>query len=384
MRRIVLLVALVAGVAAASAAAVPSPSTTLAPSTLQVGYGHAVKLAGRVSNDRPNVAVTISARPFNRAELRTVAIVHTGPGGQWTYAAKPHIATTYKASVGARNSPSVFVLVRPALALGVAPAGAIVAHAAPTGSFRGRFVQLQQQSTTGTWSTIAKRPLDASGTAVFAASKLPAGTARLRLVMSVNQAGAGYLAGFSQPVVYKAHAISLGKAPLEVGYGNSLELSGRISSAKAGVPLVILARPFTQASFQPVATVHTSAGGKWRFRVSPPVLTSYAARWGNGQTRTLTVDVRPSMTVRLLAGDRVWAHVGLAKSVAGKTVQLQQRQPDGSWKTIDKAKLGAKGTAVFPASELPAGTATLRSAISVNQVGAGFLGGFSRSFVYHR
>jgi hypothetical protein len=384
MRTIVPLVALLAGVAAASAAAASSPTTTFAPSTLQVGYGHAVKLAGRVSSGAPHVAVTISARPFNRADLHTVAVVHTGQGGYWTYAAKPHIATTYRASIGNSTSPSVFISVRPALALSIAPTGAVVAGAAPAGAFKGRFVQLQEKSASGTWSTIAKRPLDASGDAVFAAAKLPAGTAQLRVVMSVNQAGEGYLGGFSQPVVYRTHAISLAKAPLEVGYGNSLELSGQISTPKAGVPLVILSKPFAAAAFQPVATVHTSAGGKWQYRVKPPVLTSYAARWGSGQTRTLTVGVRPSMKVRLLAGDRVQAHVGLSESLAGKTVQLQQPQPDGTWKTIDKAKLNAKGSAMFPPTELPAGTATLRSAISVNQVGAGFLGGFSRSFVYHR
>jgi hypothetical protein len=139
-----------------------------------------------------------------------------------------------------------------------------------------------------------------------------------------------------------------------------------------------------QQAFQQVATVRTTTGGKWQYRVTPPFTTSYAARWGNGETRVLTIGVRPAMNVHLLSGDRIWAHVGLAKAVKGRTLELQQKQPNGSWKTIDSAKLDAKASAVFPPSILPAGSSTLRTAISVNQVGAGFLGGFSRSFVYHR
>jgi hypothetical protein len=46
--------------------------------------------------------------------------------------------------------------------------------------------------------------------------------------------------------------------------------------------------------------------------------------------------------------------------------------------------LDLKASAIFTPSMLPAGTSTLRTAISVNQAGAGYLGGFSKPFVYHR
>jgi hypothetical protein len=151
-----------------------------------------------------------------------------------------------------------------------------------------------------------------------------------------------------------------------------------------GIPLQILARPFQQGGFQQVATVHTTAHGRWSYRVKPPFTTSYEARWGNGKTRALTVGVSPLLTVHLLSGDRLWAHVGLAKSVQGKTVQVQQRQASGAWRTVATMKLDDKATAVFAPSALPGGTSTLRTAISVNQVGRGFLGGFSAPFTYHR
>ena len=43
-----------------------------------------------------------------------------------------------------------------------------------------------------------------------------------------------------------------------------------------------------------------------------------------------------------------------------------------------------QATAVFSAAQTPQGASTLRTAISVNQVGAGFLGGFSAPFTYQR
>ena len=50
--------------------------------------------------------------------------------------------------------------------------------------------------------TIKRVILDASSRVRFQA-KLPAGANRLRIAMSVNQAGAGYLAGFSREIVYR-------------------------------------------------------------------------------------------------------------------------------------------------------------------------------------
>jgi hypothetical protein len=385
MRTFIFLAAVALGLAAQAAAHVEAKqTTTLIASKSQVGYGKPVLLTGRVSNRASGVVVAVDGRPFSSGQLHRVAIVRTGASGRWTFTARPRIATTYKAIVNGTSSPSLLIDVRPALALAVTSTGDVVAHAGPTGAFRGRFVQLQRRTSPTTWFTLAKQPVSASGTTVFPAALVPEGKSHLRLVMSVNQAGVGYLGGFSQPVVYSAHAVSLSKMPLRVVYGGSLQLAGRISTAKAGATLQILARPFTQSALRQVATVRTTAGGRWQYRVRPPFTTSYAARWGNGQTRVLTVGVQPAMTVRLLAGDRVWAHVGLQKSVSGKTVQLQQKQPGGSWKTVATAKLGPKGSAVFAPAILPPGSSTLRAAISVNQVGAGFLGGFSRSFVYHR
>lgn len=69
-------------------------------------------------------------------------------------------------------------------------------------SFKGRDVQVQQW-TGGRWTTVAKQALNGRSETVFAASALPGGTSTLRVAMSVNQAGVGYLGSTSDSFVYQ-------------------------------------------------------------------------------------------------------------------------------------------------------------------------------------
>jgi len=385
MRKLAVLTAVAASVLAIpmAQARTQATTTTFTTSTLQVGYGHTVTLAGTVSTHRAGVAVSILSRPFNKATLAAISTVRTTGGGHWRYVATPRIATTYAAAVGPAESRSLMVGVRPAIDLMLSRVGGVVAKVGGIPTFAGKSVQLQQAYGKGAWHTIAKAALNRHSIAVFSPAKVHPGASRLRVVMSVNQAGKGYLAGFSAPLRYPAHAVSLAASGVSVTYGGSVLLTGQVS-LKQRATVQILARPFMRAEFQPVATVHTTSAGRFTYTVTPPFQTSFAARFGNGVSRAVTVGVSPKMTTRLLAGDRIWAHVGLAKSVTGKPVQIQQRQADGSWKTVAQLKLNAKATAIFAPSQLPGGTSTLRAAISVNKVGAGFLAGFGAPFTYHR
>ena len=73
--------------------------------------------------------------------------------------------------------------------------------AEPARSFAGRYVQFQRRSSLGQWVTIKRVRLNTSSAAVFRATP-PRGTSSLRIAFSVNQAGAGYLAGISRTIVY--------------------------------------------------------------------------------------------------------------------------------------------------------------------------------------
>ena len=60
-------------------------------------------------------------------------------------------------------------------------------------------VRLQRLSSFGQWVTIKRVSLGLDSRARFQAT-LPLGVSRLRIAMSVNQAGVGYLAGFSREI----------------------------------------------------------------------------------------------------------------------------------------------------------------------------------------
>jgi hypothetical protein len=385
MRKFVLL-----GTAAFAVAMIPMaqaqhhPTTSLGVSSLKVVYGHPVTLSGRVSDRSAGVTVSVLTRPFNRARMDRLATVMTGPGGWWHEAVKPSMATTYAASVAGVSSRTLMVGVQPALSLRVLAGGGVRAHVGAGTSFKGRLVQLQRRTGSGGWSTFARRPLNRFSTTNFPSTLLPSGGLHLRLAMSVNAAGPGYLGSFSPLLAYPAHAVSLSMSAFKVVYGKSLKLSGRVSATKPGLGLAILARPFMQAEAQQVATIRTGTSGSWSYRITPPFTTSYQVRWGNMTSRTLTIGVRPAMLVRMLSGDRVWAHVGLMRRMTGRSLEVQKRMATGAWKTVSRLPLDLKASAIFTPSMLPAGTSTLRTAISVNQAGAGYLGGFSKPFVYHR
>ena len=63
-------------------------------------------------------------------------------------------------------------------------------------------IQLQRLSAFGQWVTIKRISLDLNSRARFQAT-LPCGPNRLRIAMSVNQSGAGYLGAFSREITWR-------------------------------------------------------------------------------------------------------------------------------------------------------------------------------------
>ena len=131
-------------------------------------------------------------------------------------------------------------------------------------------------------------------------------------------------------------------------------------------------------------SVLTGAGGAWSFLVRPKIQTSYKASASDGASSISTIGVRPAVSLRVITGGRFSTRVVAGSSFAGKTVQLQRLLPGNRWKTLAKAKLSSKSSAVFSTKVLPKGTSLIRVAMSVNQAGRGYLGAFSRTATFHR
>jgi plastocyanin len=167
------------------------PTLTMAASAPIVDFGTKATLSGVVSSHQAGEQVTIYYQPYPQANLIQRATLLTSTGGVYSFIVGPQVLTTYEASwKGAFATPTT-IQVRPHLSIG--RNGAWILHAAGGRSFAGRAVQFQRLNlVTGQWVTLAKPLLNARSSARVQV-ELPKGMNHLRLTMSVNQAGAGYL-----------------------------------------------------------------------------------------------------------------------------------------------------------------------------------------------
>jgi hypothetical protein len=188
--------------AASHALAYRAERLTMTASTLKVLNGHRITLNGRLVNGRAGRHVTILATPYGRRPF-VFAIVTTDHTGGFSVNATPTIRTTYRAQFGGtRQSQAPTVGVRPTITVHELSNGRLLAHVEAASFLTGRVVQLQRLTGGNNWQTVAKQPLRANATATF--RLLALSTSTIRIAMSVNQAGAGYLGSTSHPLLYRA------------------------------------------------------------------------------------------------------------------------------------------------------------------------------------
>jgi len=179
----------------------PPPSVSIGASTAIVTYGSGVTLSGVVSTLQPNETVQVYAQPYGQASFALVATVLTGTGGAWSYATKPEALTLYKARWGNRESVVATIGVAPSISLRKIGSWWVVTTVGAR-KFARRSVQVQRLNSFGQWVTLKRIALNSSG-AQRSKVTLPNGLNRLRIAMSVNQAGAGYLGAFSKTITYR-------------------------------------------------------------------------------------------------------------------------------------------------------------------------------------
>jgi plastocyanin len=174
------------------------PTLTFVASKQYAVAGDVVSLSGVVSSHKAGEQVQIFYQPYPMPNpiLRTTVLTTTG--GAFTFVVKPGILTTYQAVwKGAYATPTT-VQVQPKLTLG--RNGAWLIHAYGANGFAGKYVQFQRLNTlTGQWVTLRKVQLN-SKSAARVALTLPRGMNHLRLAMSVNEAGAGFLGVITTPL----------------------------------------------------------------------------------------------------------------------------------------------------------------------------------------
>ncbi|MBA2475430.1 MAG: cupredoxin domain-containing protein [Actinobacteria bacterium] len=174
------------------------PSVSIAASQPIVLYGGQVRIAGQVSTKRAGETVRLLARPYPQSSFAEVAQIVTTADGQFDYLATPKILSAYQVSWRGASSIAVTVEVKPKVVISYARAtGVFTTRVTGGSSYAGKSVYLQRLSSLGQWVNIKKVTLNLYGSKRFFAPTLPKGLSRVRIFMTVNQAGAGYLSSMS-------------------------------------------------------------------------------------------------------------------------------------------------------------------------------------------
>ena len=331
-----LLLGLTALQVAVAAEAAGTPALTLHVSSPRVLYGHGVTLSGRLTGGIvAGRTVVIDARPYGTSAPHAVAVVSTGLSGKWSYRVNPTIQTSYDAHAAGTDSPGVTVGVAPRVIVSELGNGRIRAEIDALRPFGGRLIELQRMTAAHAWQTVLRKRLSSTSIAVLS-PKLP--TSTIRVAMSINQAGAGYLGAASHALVYRSELLTMRPTAFKVEYGHSLTLAGRLVNGTAGTRVAIFARAYGSSVPKKLGTVTTGRFGRFSLTVRPSVRTVYrAAVSGLRSPAPVTVGVQPILTLHELNGGQLLATVAGGKSFAGSSVKLQ-RMTGRAWQTVAKRR----------------------------------------------
>ncbi len=145
--------------------------------------------------------MTIYYQPYPQPNMIQRATLLTTTGGAFTFIVEPQILTTYEATWKGAYATPTSIEVTPKLTLG--RNNGWIIHASGGRSFAGRAVQFQRLNpATGQWVTL-KKPLLNSRSSARVLYHLPKGMNHLRVTLSVNQAGAGFLGAISTTVAFR-------------------------------------------------------------------------------------------------------------------------------------------------------------------------------------
>jgi plastocyanin len=177
----------------------PPAGVSITESQPIVIAGQAFRLSGAVSTGQQNQTIEVYHKPYPQTSFALLATVKTVAGGYWDYVVTPTVLSNYYVRWVEKkvNSSTDMIQVRPRMS---------IAYSRLTKKFTarvfgiepkpGRFVYLQRLTKLGQWVNFKKVTLGAANSATFT-SKLPVGAFRYRMFITVNQAGAGYLASWS-------------------------------------------------------------------------------------------------------------------------------------------------------------------------------------------
>lgn len=198
MGKLLVVVAVVPALIAAAAASWAHAQGGAAPvARTTIVYGNPVTLTGFLPDAEGPEPVTILARAHGSDCFCPVARIMSNEEGAFVFTAKPSISTEYQVSRRGVATAALRVDVRPRLTFAIVSAqrGIFLAKAEARRPLAGKMLYLQRRAR-GRWVVVKRVRLGRGAVARFHA-ELPVGSWELRLFMPKDQAGPGYVAGFS-------------------------------------------------------------------------------------------------------------------------------------------------------------------------------------------
>ncbi|MGN6798287.1 MAG: hypothetical protein ACTHKS_09065 [Gaiellaceae bacterium] len=181
---------------------------------------------------------------------------------------------------------------------------------------------------------------------------------------------------------FTTSGVSLVVAARQVVFGGRVKLTGAVPTHTAGEQVLIFSKAYGNGSFRSIATVLSGADGTWTYLVRPRIATSYQASWRSGLSVPVSIGVHPRVGLTRYRDGHFFITVAGNRAFAHKVVQLQ-RKVGTRWVTLKRVRLGLRSRIEFRTT-IPTGRSTVRAAFSVNQAGAGYLGGTSRTLTFTR
>ena len=179
----------------------PPPSVSIASSAGTVFYGAGIRLTGLISSGAANQTVEIWSRPLGQGSFQKSAELKTVTAGGYDWSDVPDIMSEYQAKWGNRSSAVITVGVRPRITF-IRRGSSFITSAKAQSSLAGRWVYLQRRSPLAQWVNVKKVRLGDTGAKRFT-YRLKTGRNVLRIFMTTNQAGAGYLWSHSRTLLIR-------------------------------------------------------------------------------------------------------------------------------------------------------------------------------------
>jgi plastocyanin len=138
-----------------------------------------------------------------------------------------------------------------------------------------------------------------------------------------DESGAGFR-GTIEVEAAPTRGVTLAASRTTVIFGDSIRLSGAVSSRQQGQTVTVTVDPAGDPPRR--IDVETDAGGEWALRVQPRLRTQYTARWRNSTSASATVLVRPRVSLRKVGRNLFAVVVVAADSFAGDFVEIRRQR----------------------------------------------------------